>query len=76
MGTENNFLFSSPLIEKRILSSESNKGRHIDQSRAFSRLTRGTKPASTNRAFSGSKLYKDQLPGIKENNNKSKIWLR
>ncbi|XP_041018654.1 kinesin-like protein KIN-14R isoform X1 [Juglans microcarpa x Juglans regia] len=77
IGTENTFLASSPLLDKRILSSESTKGRHIDQSKALSRLTRSTKPAATvHRAFSGSNLYKDQLPGNKDKNNKSKFWLR
>lgn len=77
IGTENTFLASSPLLDKRILSSESNKGRHIDQSKALSRLTRSTKPAATvHRALSGSNLYKDQLPGNKDKYNKSKFWLR
>jgi hypothetical protein len=77
IGTENNFALSSPLLNQRILSSEPNKAKNIDQSKALSRLTRSTKTDTTGqRAFSGNKPFKYQLPGIKENDNKSKIWLR
>lgn len=77
IGTENNFILSSPLLNQRILSSEPNKAKNIDQSKALSRLTRSTKTDTTgHRAFSGNKPYKYQLPGIKENDNKLKIWQR
>jgi hypothetical protein len=77
IGTENNFVLSSPLLNKRILSSEPNKAKNIDQSKTLSRLTRSTKTDATGHlAFSGNKPYKYQLPGVKENDNKSKIWLR
>jgi hypothetical protein len=77
IGAENNFALSSPLLNKRILSSEPNKAKNIDQSKALSRLTRSTKTDATgHRAFSGNKPYKYKVPGIKENDNKSKIWLR
>ncbi|XP_059460416.1 kinesin-like protein KIN-14R isoform X1 [Corylus avellana] len=77
IGTENNFILSSPPLNQRILSSEPNKAKNIDQFKALSRLTRSTKTDTTgHRAFSGNKPYKYQLPGIKEKDNKSKIWLR
>lgn len=80
IGTENNFVLSSPLLNKRILStmsSEPNKAKNIDQSKALSRLTRSTKTDPTAHvAFSGNKPYKYQLPGMKEKDNKSKIRLR
>ncbi|KAL4595477.1 hypothetical protein ACB092_12G093900 [Castanea dentata] len=75
-GTENNILLSTPVLNKRILSTESKNARPIDQSRALARLTRSTKSAATShRILSSNKLYKDQVQGNKES-NKSKIWLR
>ena len=75
-GTENNILLSTPVLNKRILSTESKNARPIDQSRALARLTRSTKSVATShRILSSNKLYKDQVQGNKES-NKSKIWLR
>lgn len=67
---ENNVLVSTSSLDRRLLSSDSNKTRSVDQSRAFSRLTRSTKTINKyQRAFPIN--YRDQVPAVKH-----KIWLR
>lgn len=79
-GTENNFFLSNSLLEKKALSAESNKARHLDPSRALARIARSTNPvSSTRKAYSNTnRITKDQGPWAKESNsnNKYKIWLR
>lgn len=77
-GTENNFLLSASLLENKLMAGEStNKARYVDPSKAFSRITRITKPVSSNqRASSYNKTNRDQVPGSKEGSNKLKVWLR
>ncbi|KAF3447269.1 hypothetical protein FNV43_RR12449 [Rhamnella rubrinervis] len=71
-GTENNILLSTPLLDRKIPSTDSKIARPIDPSRALARVTRNTKPSSTaQRAISTNKSYRDQVPAIK-----SRIWLR
>ncbi|OMO50800.1 hypothetical protein CCACVL1_30241 [Corchorus capsularis] len=69
-GAENNLLISSSassLLDKKILSAESNKTRQIDPSKALMRITRGTRSVSTVDRTSYAN---------KSSNNKMKTWLR
>ncbi|KAK3231093.1 hypothetical protein Dsin_002974 [Dipteronia sinensis] len=77
-GTENNFLLSTSFLEKKsMVSSESNKARHGNPSKAFARITRSAKPVSCNpRESSNNKTNRDQVLGSKEGSNKLKLWLR
>ncbi|KAK4852745.1 hypothetical protein QYF36_026708 [Acer negundo] len=77
-GTENNFLLSASFLEKKsMVSSESNKARHVDPSKAFARITRSAKPVSCNqRGSSNNKTNRDQVLGNKEGSNRLKLWLR
>ncbi|KAK2659962.1 hypothetical protein Ddye_006495 [Dipteronia dyeriana] len=77
-GTENNFMLSAPFLEKKSMgSSESNKARHVDPSKAFARITRSAKPVSCNqRGSSNNKTNRDQVLGSKEGSNRLKLWLR
>ncbi|KDP41503.1 hypothetical protein JCGZ_15910 [Jatropha curcas] len=79
-GTENNFLLSTSLLEKKTLSAESNKVKHLDPSKALARITRSTKPASTAQKacfISNARVNRDaQVTAVKETNNKLKAWLR
>ncbi|KAL5844528.1 hypothetical protein ACOSQ3_010582 [Xanthoceras sorbifolium] len=76
-GTKNNFLLSASLLEKKSMTAESNKAKHVDPSRALARITRSTKPFSSNqRASSNNKTNRDQVQGSKEGSSKLKLWLR
>ncbi|TXG52642.1 hypothetical protein EZV62_021811 [Acer yangbiense] len=77
-GTENNFLLSASFLEKKsVVSSETNKARHVDPSKAFARITRSAKPVSCNqRGSSNNKTNRDQVLGSKEGSNRLKLWLR
>lgn len=68
-GTENNFLLTASLVEKKLLTGESNKVKHVDPSKALARMTRSTKAvsATTQRTFP---------TGSKEGSSKLKTWLR
>ncbi|GFY96061.1 di-glucose binding protein with Kinesin motor domain-containing protein [Actinidia rufa] len=71
-GIENSLLFLAPSIEKNLVPIESNKGRQIDPSKAFARVTRTTKPFPTAQRFSSSK----QVSGAKEKDTNTRVWLR
>ncbi|XVE55630.1 hypothetical protein DITRI_Ditri03aG0174100 [Diplodiscus trichospermus] len=78
-GTENNLLLSSSLLDKKLLSTteSNNKTKLIDPSRALARITRSTKAVnSVDKALSRNKINGDQGKGIRESNNKLKMWLR
>ncbi|KAJ0085760.1 hypothetical protein Patl1_08690 [Pistacia atlantica] len=69
-GTENNFLLTASLVEKKLLTGESNKVKHVDSSKALARMTRSTKAVSVT-------TTQRTLPTIsKDGNSKLKMWLR
>lgn len=77
-GSENNLLLSSSLLDKKVISTESNKTRQIDPSRALARITRSTKSVNTvEKSFSSSKINnRDQTKSVRESSNRLKMWLR
>lgn len=77
-GIENNFLLSASLIEhKTTLQKESNKGRHIDPSKALARVTRITKLATAQRPLSNNRINREQqATGVKERDNRTRVWSR
>ncbi|XP_031279205.1 kinesin-like protein KIN-14R [Pistacia vera] len=69
-GTENNFLLTASLVEKKLLTGESNKVKHVDSSKALARMTRSTKAVSVT-------TTQRTLPTIsKDGSSKLKMWLR
>ena len=79
-GTENNFLLAASLLEKKTLSPQSNQVRLLDPSKALSRITRTAKPTMNaqkmNSRNNSTRINRDQVIGVKENNSKPKVWLR
>ncbi|XVF64919.1 hypothetical protein PTKIN_Ptkin09bG0205200 [Pterospermum kingtungense] len=77
-GSENNLLLSSSLLEKKMISTESNKTRQIDPSRALARITRSTKSVNTvEKSLSSNRINnRDQTKSLRESSNKLKMWLR
>ncbi|KAJ9674053.1 hypothetical protein PVL29_023548 [Vitis rotundifolia] len=77
-GIENNFPLSASLIEhKTTLQIESNKGRHIDPSKALARVTRITKLATAQRPLSNNRINREQqATGVKERDNRTRVWSR
>lgn len=78
-GIENNHICLSASLstEKKLsLAAEPNKGRHIDPSKAFARVTRTAKPFSgLQRSFS-SRISREPAPIIKDRDTSTRVWLR
>ncbi|KAL7223510.1 hypothetical protein ACSBR1_025041 [Camellia fascicularis] len=69
--TENKISLSTSLND--------NKGRKSDPPKPFARITRTVKPVSTSqsqRPFTHSRTSRDEVQGIKERDNKKRIWSR
>ncbi|XP_048226914.1 kinesin-like protein KIN-14R isoform X2 [Ricinus communis] len=78
-GTENNFLLATSLLEKKTSSPQISKLRHLDPSKVLSRITRNAKPTingQTAYSRNNTRINRDQVTGVKDNNNKLKVWLR
>lgn len=72
-----NICLSNPSTEKKgSLAAESNKGRRMDPSKAFARVTRTTRPfPGIQRSFS-SRINREPVPMVKERDSSTRVWLR
>ncbi|XP_027094511.1 kinesin-like protein KIN-14R isoform X2 [Coffea arabica] len=75
-GIENICLSNPSTEKKRSLATESNKGRHIDPTKAFARVTRTTKPFPGIQRSLSSRINREPVPMVKERESSTRVWLR